>query len=70
VVSSIRTRRRNVWSSVFRRKIGTGWDDAGAAGGVPAPNLSMCRVERRTAGACLYMRQRVRIVCREDRKDE
>lgn len=39
-------------------------------GGEPAPNLPIHRVKRECRYVCLYMRQGVRIVCTEDRKDE
>jgi hypothetical protein len=42
----------------------------GPTGGVPAPNMRTHRVESEYPGVSLYMRQGVRIVCGEDRKDE
>lgn len=41
-----------------------------AYGGVPAPDLRIHRVKREYREVCLYLRQGVRIVCSEDRKDE
>ena len=70
MVSSIRTRRRTESWSRPRPQDRNCVAEPRRRGGVPAPNLPMDRVERRYAGVCLYMRQRVRIVCGEDRKDE
>ena len=48
-----------------------GWEvDSGYLGGVASPNMRTHRVESDYPGVCLYMRQGVRIVCGEDRKDE
>ena len=69
-MSSIRTRRRTESWSAARPQRRNAWPSHHGGAACLLPICRWIGYKGRHTGICLYMRQRVRIVCGEDRKDE